>query len=105
LARARKRLDTQKAVNAAKLKKDELDVDQKDLASLDVHAEKPGIVVYQKIWKGSGPEKIRVGDDIWGGAGLTTLPDLARMQVKTFVNEADVDKLKVGRRAAIKLDA
>jgi len=114
LAQARKRLETQKVVNAAELKKNELDVAQKerelekaqkDLASLDVHAEKPGIVVYQKIWKGSGPEKIRVGDDIWGGAGLITLPDLARMQVKTFVNEVDVDKIKVGQRAAIKLDA
>lgn len=114
LDQAYKKLETQKVVNAAELKKNELDLAQKqrelekaqkDLASLDVHAEKPGIVVYQKIWKGSGPEKIRVGDDIWGGAGLITLPDLSRMQVKTFVNEVDVDKLKVGQRAAIKLDA
>ena len=114
LDQAVKKLETQKVVNAAELKKNELDLaqkqrelekSQKDLTSLDVHAEKPGIVVYQKIWKGSGPEKIRVGDDIWGGAGLITLPDLSRMQVKTFVNEVDVDKLKAGQRAAIKLDA
>lgn len=114
LDQARRKLETQKVVNAADLRKNELDVAQKqrelekaqkDLASLDVHAEKPGIVVYQKVWKGDRPEKIRVGDDIWGGAGLITLPDLSRMQVKTAVNEVDVDKLKAGQRALIKLDA
>lgn len=113
LGQAHKKLEAQKVVNAAEMKKNELDVAQKqrelekaqkDLSSLDVHAEKPGIVVYQKIWKG-GLEKIRVGDDVWGGASLITLPDLARMQVKALVNEVDVDKLKVGQRAVIKLDA
>ncbi|MBI2501694.1 MAG: efflux RND transporter periplasmic adaptor subunit [Candidatus Latescibacteria bacterium] len=114
LEQAHKKLASQKVVNAAELRKNELDVAQKereleqakkDLSSLDVHAEKPGIVVYEKVWKAGRMEKIRVGDEPWGGQKLITLPDLSRMQVKTLVNEVDVDKLKVGQRAVIKLDA
>ena len=62
-------------------------------------------MVYGKVWKGSGPEKIRVGDEIWGGVNIISLPDLSRMQVKTYVNEVDVDKLQIGQPTTIKLDA
>jgi multidrug efflux pump subunit AcrA (membrane-fusion protein) len=114
LEQAQKKLETQKVVNAAEMKKMVLDLAQKerqlekarkDLESLNVHAEKPGMVVYQKVWKGGGREKIRVGDEVWGGASLVTLPDLTKMQVKTFVNEVEVDKLKAGQKVVIKLDA
>ena len=77
----------------------------KDLESLSIHAEKPGLVVYQRIWKGGRREKIRVGDEPWGGQTLITLPDLTRMQVKTWVNEVDVDKLEVGNEVLVRLDA
>lgn len=114
LEQAGKKLETQKVVDAAEMKKIDLDLAQKerqldkarkDLESLNVRAEKPGMVVYQKVWKGGGREKIRVGDEVWGGASLVTLPDLTRMQVKTFVNEVEVDKLKVGQKVVLKLDA
>lgn len=114
MAQAHKKLDAQHVVDGAELRKRELDVAQrerqletarKDLASLTVIAEKPGLVVYEKIWKGSRPEKIRVGDEPWGGATLVTLPDLSRMRVGTWVNEVDVDKLEVGQEVRIRLDA
>ena len=114
LEQAGRKLEAQRIVDQAEKKKQELDVAQKerglekaekDLESLSVHADKPGLVVYEKIWKGSRPEKIRVGDEPWGGATLVTLPDLAAMQVKTWVNEVDVDKLEVGQRTTIELDA
>jgi multidrug resistance efflux pump len=108
------KLATQKVINAADIKKRELDTQrkerdldqaQKEIEKITIKAEKPGLVVYGKVWKGSGPEKIRVGDEIWGGVNIITLPDLSRMQVKTYVNEVDVDKLKIGQPASIKLDA
>jgi multidrug efflux pump subunit AcrA (membrane-fusion protein) len=83
----------------------ELDRAEKDLEHLSVLAENPGLVVYEKIWKGSRPVKIRVGDEIWGGATLVTLPDLSTMRVKTWVNEVDVDKVEVGQPVNITLDA
>lgn len=114
LEQARTQFRAQAVVDSVELRKQELRVAeeereleraQKDLESLSVLAENPGLVVYEKIWKGSRPEKIRVGDEPWGGATLVTLPDLSTMQVKTWVNEVDVDKLKVGQLVNISLDA
>ena len=111
---AQRKLDAQRIVDQADRKKRELDVAQKerrldrarkDLESLSVNAERPGLVVYEKIWKGSRAEKIRVGDEPWGGQTLITLPDLSTMQVQTYVNEVDVDKLEVGLLAHVSLDA
>lgn len=112
--KATQKLESETIVNNAEVKKRELEIAraqrelekaQKEFKSLRVVAEKPGLVVYGKVWKGDGPEKIRVGDNVWRGVKVLALPDLSHMQVKTFVNEVDVDKLSVGQRVLIKLDA
>ena len=54
---------------------------------------------------GEGVSGDRVGDEVWGGVNVISLPDLSHMQVKTYVNEVDVDKLDTGQVATIKLDA
>ncbi len=114
LKQAHKQFEAQSVVDSVELRKKELNVAEeereleraeKDLAHLSVLAENPGLVVYEKIWKSSRPEKIRVGDEIWGGATLVTLPDLSTMRVKTWVNEVDVDKVEVGQPVNIRLDA
>ena len=114
LEQARKKIEAQRIVDEAERTKQELRVAdeergleraRKDLEALSIHAEKPGLVVYQRIWKGGRREKIRVGDEPWGGQTLITLPDLTRMQVKTWVNEVDVDKLEVGNEVVVRLDA
>ena len=111
---AMEKLASQKIVNAAEVKKRQLNIERQerdlqkardDLASTTIKAEKPGLVVYGKVWKGERPEKIRVGDEIWGGVNVISLPDLSHMQVKTYVNEVEVDKLDTGQVATIKLDA
>ena len=108
------KLESQKIVNGADVKKRQLEIERKDrelvkaraeLESTTINAEKPGLVVYGKVWKGERPEKIRVGDEVWGGVNVISLPDLSHMQVKTYVNEVDVDKLDTGQVATIKLDA
>lgn len=108
------KLESQKIIDRADLKKRELNISRqerdlektkRDLESITIKAEKPGLVVYGKVWKGERPEKIRVGDEVWGGINVITLPDLSNMQVKTYVNEVDVDKLQVGQKTTIKLDA
>ena len=109
-----KKLEAQKIINAADIKTRELEISrterelekaQRELKSITIKAEKPGLVVYGKVWKGERPEKIRVGDSIWGGVEVISLPDLTKMKIKTYVNEVDVDKLKVGQQALVKLDA
>ena len=116
LEQARKKIEAQRIVDAVDRRKQELQVAQqereldraeRDLAKLSVIAEKPGLVVYERIRKGSSPrpEKVRVGDEPWGGQTLVTLPDLSRMQVNTWAKEVDVDKLEVGNEVHVRLDA
>lgn len=114
LKQAHTQIEAQAVVDSVELRKQELNVAEeereldraeRDLANLSVLAENPGLVVYEKIRKGSRPEKIRVGDEPWGGATLITLPDLSSMRVKTWVNEVDVDKIEVGQPVDIRLDA
>ncbi len=108
------KLASQQVVNNAEVRKRQLEIERnereldkarKELASTTIKAEKPGLVVYGKVWKGERPEKVRVGDEIWGGVNVISLPDLSQMQVKTYVNEVEVDKLDTGQVALIKLDA
>ena len=108
------KLKSQQVVNNAETRKRQLEIERnkreldkarKELASTTIKAEKPGLVVYGKVWKGERPEKVRVGDEIWGGVNVISLPDLSQMQVKTYVNEVEVDKLDTGQVATIKLDA
>ena len=114
LNQATEKLEAQVIIDEAERKKQDILVDsrqrrldkaEKDYESLSVTAEHPGIVVYDKLWKGGRIEKIRVGDEPWGGATLMSLPDLSKMRVKTYVNEVDVDKLEVDQSALIQLDA
>lgn len=114
LDQARSKLESQTVIDSAQLKQLRLDISRKerklekaqsDLKNLKVKAEKPGLVVYAKKWSPTGPVKVRVGDEIWGGQELISLPDLTRMQVQTYVNEVDVDKLDKKQLATIKLDA
>lgn len=114
LRQAHSHIEAQTVVDSVDLRKQELNVAEeereleraeKDLKNMSVLAENPGLVVYEKIWKGGRAEKIRVGDEPWGGATLVTLPDLSTMRVKTWVNEVDVDKIKVDQRVDIRLDA
>ena len=114
LQQAIDKLEAQRIIDRAERKKQDIQVNSRqrnldkaseDFESLSVHAEHPGIVVYDKIWKGGRIEKIRVGDEPWGGATLMSLPDLSQMRVKTYVNEVDVDKLEPGQRALVRMDA
>jgi multidrug efflux pump subunit AcrA (membrane-fusion protein) len=73
------------------------------LASFEVTAPEPGMVIYQKDWDG---KPIKAGSQIqmWDPT-VATLPDLSVMMSKTFVNEVDVRKVKPGQKVDIGLDA
>jgi HlyD family secretion protein len=75
----------------------------KVLESFNVLAPEDGMVIYQKGWDG---KPIKAGSQIqmWEPT-VATLPDLTKMQSKTYVNEVDVRKVKVGQQVDIGLDA
>lgn len=74
------------------------------LAKMNIMAPKDGMVIYEKSWDGV---KRTVGSvvQIWGGGTVATLPDLTKMEVVTYINEVDVQKVNVGQKVDIGLDA
>jgi hypothetical protein len=73
------------------------------LSQLTISAPKSGMLVYDKNWNG---QKKAVGTlvELWNPT-LATLPDLTQMEVLTYVNEVDIQKVKVGQAVDIGLDA
>ncbi len=116
VAEARQESTAQEVVNRVDFRKHELNIARRqeryqrarrDYERTSIRAEKPGIVVYRKIWKPGTDEegKVAVGDQVWGGRALLDIPDLDKMQVLCLIGEMDIERLHVGLRAYIRLEA
>ncbi len=73
------------------------------LSQLTITAPKEGMIIYAKEWNG---RKKVVGStiNIWN-PDVANLPDLRDMEVISYVNEVDIQKVKVGQKVGIGLDA
>jgi len=76
---------------------------QKIMAEFTVTAPKSGMLVYQRMF---GGQKVAVGSNVsmWDPV-VGTLPNLDVMESLTYVNEVDIQKIKVGQQVRISLDA
>jgi RND family efflux transporter MFP subunit len=74
------------------------------MGQMDIMAPKNGMVIYYKGYDG---RKVEVGSSfqVWNGGTVATLPDLNQMEVVTYVNEVDMQKVKMGQKVDIGLDA
>lgn len=72
-------------------------------ASFTIHSNASGMVTYAKNWNGS---KKKVGSDIspWD-LTIATLPDLTKMESKTYSNEVDIRKIKKDQKVSVGFDA
>lgn len=68
-----------------------------------IMAPEPGMLIYAREWDG---KKRVVGSTVspWDPT-VATLPDLTKMESVTYVNEVDIQKVKVGQAVRISLDA
>ena len=73
------------------------------LSQLTITAPKEGMIIYAKEWNG---RKRVVGStiNVWD-PDVANLPDLRDMEVISYVNEVDIQKVKVGQKVKIGLDA
>lgn len=73
------------------------------LQEFNVKAPKAGMVIYRRNWDGN---KIGIGSTVnaWDNI-VAELPDLSEMISKTYVNEIDISKVKVGQAVRIGIDA
>lgn len=89
---------TEKNKNERKLKEA-----REVMSQFTIYSPKSGMVVYHKDWDGS---KIGIGSSINAWEPIVAeLPDLSKMISKTYVNEVDVSKIKVGQPVAISIEA
>ena len=73
------------------------------LEQFTVKAPASGMVIYKREWSGT---KRKVGSTINPfDRVVATLPDLTSMLSKTYINEIDVSKMKVGQHVNITIDA
>lgn len=98
------------AVRLAAIRLDEADRQiadaEKKIAWCTVTARAPGLAVHSETFDRSGERrKIRVGDSVWGGTTVVTLPDLTRMTIGGRVPEPEMHHLVPGQPVKVTLDA
>ena len=86
----------------SKIKK-ELDDLHKLLESFTIYSDSNGMITYDRNWDGS---KKNVGSSIspWDPS-IASLPDLTKMESKTYANEVDIRKIKKGLPVKVGFDA
>lgn len=103
-------LKQRQAVNSVERAREEVRRDQETLRdienlfeALDIVAPKQGMVIYSYDRLGT---KIKVGSTVsrWAPR-IAELPDLSSMISKTFINEIDISKVKVGQKVKVGVDA
>ena len=75
---------------------------QGGLDAIEVLAPHDGVMVYEKNWSGQGP---RVGQQVFPGAKLATLPDLSKMKAALYVPESEANGLSEGLLVRVRLEA
>jgi len=79
---------------------------ERKIAACIVVARAPGLAVHSEVFdKGGERRKIRIGDAVWGGTTVVTLPDLSHMQVEGRVPESEIHLLAPGQKVRVQLDA
>jgi len=88
------------------LQKGKLEDTEVQLSKTKVLAPKAGLVVYPRVrsWRGS-EQLLEVGAEVRHRQVLVTLPDLSELIVDTKVYESEVDRVKVGQRALVRVQA
>jgi len=92
----------QVSLELARVKRNQIET-MEVLGKFDILAPSSGMVIYHKEWNG---EKRKVGSEInpWEPI-IATLPDMSSMISKTYVNEIDISKLKIGQKTEVGIDA
>jgi multidrug efflux pump subunit AcrA (membrane-fusion protein) len=74
---------------------------EKSLRALRIMAPHDGLLVLERNWRG---ETAFVGDSVWPGQKLAEIPELAVLEAKVFVLEADAGGLKNGLGAVLSIE-
>lgn len=85
--------------------KNNYDFAKESLDKMTVRAPSSGLVVLNEIWTGGEERKVQVGDSVWPGFCLISLPDFSTLRAKVWVSEIDAGKIEKGQKAIVSIDA
>ena len=112
LQRAKEQIDNRIKINVEEIKQKKLTITQ-DKARLDeaidalrqltVITPSPGIAIIARNWTSSN--KYQVGDQVWTGQPLISLPDLSQLKAIVKINEVDIAKIITGLSVEVRPDA
>ena len=112
LERAKEQIDNRIKINVEEIKQKKLSIDQDQarlneandaLRQLTVVTPSPGIAIISRSWQSGN--KYQVGDQVWSGQPLISLPDLSQLKATVRINEVDIAKIVKGLNVEIKPDA
>ncbi len=109
------RMESQKIKAAMEMQKAQFGVEQAEgwvkhmeetIDSFRISAPIGGMVVYEEIGGWNAPQhKVVIGDKPRPGQAVMSIPDLSKMEMVIQINEIDIDRISIGQRAEITLDA
>ena len=112
LERAKEQIDNRIKINVEEIKQKNLSIDQDQvrldeannaLQQLTVITHSQGIAIIQRSWQSGN--KYQVGDQVWTGQPIISLPDLSQLKATVRINEVDIAKITKGLNVEIKPDA
>lgn len=78
---------------------------QRDLEKLAVISPLNGLVVMETSFRGGQPSQTAEGDQVRPGALFMRVVDISDMIVNAEVNQADIQSIRIGQKAKVRLDA
>ena len=101
-------------ITLLRLKRDQIkrgmELTKSGIRSMEIRADRPGTVLYEiyppSRWNNNElPRKFQIGDQVFSGWTVLSIPDLQDMEVRAFVSEVDGGMLRPGQRARITTDS
>ena len=114
LNEARRKLEAQKIINETDRRRQEINLESRredveeareELAALTIRAPISGMVIHGEQGRWMERTKVKEGDNVNRGQELIKLPDLSELLVEIRINELDHERVQVGQRAVIRLEA
>jgi HlyD family secretion protein len=114
LKRVQEQLESQEVINQSQLlvmgttirkAQNNIRKIREQIGRLRITAPIDGMVVYQEVGSWDSRERLRNGYKARSGEALISIPDLAKMQVKLYLNEIDRAEISPGQSVKVILDA
>lgn len=112
LEKEKKKLELNKIISANEFRIQEIRVNQTKsdiknaydiLPALTIRTPIPG--VFQIAQNRRTGNLLKVGDQLYPGANMASVPELRWMKVDTHINETDFLKIRLGQKVSVRLDA